>query len=265
MTNPLSTKRIYDKIAPKQRGDGAMSGHSKWNNIREKKGKTDAQRAKVFTKISREIIVAVKEGGTGDPSANSKLKDIIAKAKAANVPNENIKRVIDKAAHGGVGASYESNVYEGFGPSGVAVIVETMTDNRNRTASEMRHFFDKYGGNMGTPGSVSWSFDKKGVLVIEAEGKDEDAVMLDALEAGALDLVSEAEVFEIYTEPDSFGQIRDTLEDKGYDFLSAQVEMVPRNTIRLDNPDDVIKMQKLLDALEDNDDVQDVWHNWDEE
>ncbi|NLO49207.1 MAG: YebC/PmpR family DNA-binding transcriptional regulator [Clostridiales bacterium] len=242
-----------------------MAGHSKWNNIKDKKGKTDAQRAKVFTKISREIIVAVKEGGSGDPSSNSRLKDAIAKAKAANVPNDNIKRVIDKAAHGGENASYESNVYEGYGPSGVAVIVETMTDNRNRTASEMRHFFDKYGGNMGTPGSVSWSFDRKGVLVIEAAGRDEDTVLMDALDAGAGDVEMRDEVFEIFTEPESFGSVRDALEEKEYAFLSAQVEMVPQNYIRLDNPDDIVKMRKLLDMLEDNDDVQEVWHNWEED
>jgi YebC/PmpR family DNA-binding regulatory protein len=242
-----------------------MSGHSKWNNIREKKGKTDAQRAKVFTKISREIIVAVKEGGSGDPASNSRLRDAIAKAKAVNVPNDNIKRVIDKAAHGGESASYESNVYEGYGPSGVAVIVETMTDNRNRTASEMRHLFDKYGGNMGTPGSVSWSFDKKGVMVVEASGRDEDTIMMDTLDAGAADVNAEEEVFEIFTDPDSFGSVREALEAKGYAFLSAQVEMVPQNYMRLENPDDIVKMRKLLDLLEDNDDVQNVWHNWDED
>ena len=242
-----------------------MAGHSKWNNIKAKKGKTDAQRAKVFTKISREIIVAVKEGGSGDPSSNSRLKDAIAKAKAANVPNDNIKRVIDKAAHGGENASYESNVYEGYGPSGVAVIVETMTDNRNRTASEMRHYFDKCGGNMGTPGSVSWSFDRKGVLVIEAVGRDEDTVLMDALDAGADDAEVRDEVFEIFTEPELFGSVRDALEEKQYTFLSAQVEMVPQNYSLLDNPDDITKMLKLLDMLEDNDDVQEVWHNWEEE
>lgn len=240
-----------------------MSGHSKWNNIREKKGKTDAQRAKIFTKLSREIIVAVKEGGSGDPAANSKLKDAIAKAKAANVPNDNIKRVIDKAAHGGDGAEYETVIYEGYGPSGVALIVEAMTDNRNRTASEMRHYFDKFGGNLGTPGSVSWSFDKKGVLVIASKGRDEEAVLMDALDAGAADMETEDGVFEIYTDPDAFSSVRDALEDKGYAFLSAQVEMVPQNYIKLDDPDDLKNMQKLVDALEDNDDVQEVWHNWD--
>lgn len=241
-----------------------MSGHSKWNNIRVKKEKTDAQRAKIFTKISREIIIAVKEGGSGDPAANSKLRDAIAKAKAANVPNDNIKRVIDKAAHGGEGAEYVSVIYEGYGPSGIALIVEATTDNRNRTASDMRHYFDKYGGNLGTPGSVSWSFDKKGVLVIDAKGRDEDTVLMDALEAGASDMQTEGDVYEVFTDPDSFSSVREALEAKGYTFLSAQVEMVPQNYVKLENPDDIKNMQKLLDALEDNDDVQEVWHNWDE-
>lgn len=240
-----------------------MSGHSKWNNIKQKKGKTDAQRAKVFTKISREIIVAVKEGG-GDPSANSKLKDVIAKAKAANVPNDNIKRVIDRAAGGGENIVYEQNTYEGYGPSGVAVIVETMTDNRNRTASEMRHYFDKYGGNMGQEGCVSWSFDRKGVIIIdnEDEKRDEDTVMMDALEAGADDFQPGDEIFEVYTSPDTFGQVRGTMEEKGYSFLSAQLEMVPQNGMKLDAEEDRTKMEKLLTMLEDNDDVQNVWHNW---
>jgi len=240
-----------------------MSGHSKWNNIKQKKGKTDAQRAKVFTKISREIIVAVKEGG-GDPSANSKLKDVIAKAKAANVPNDNIKRVIDRAAGGGENIVYEQNTYEGYGPSGVAVIVETMTDNRNRTASEMRHYFDKYGGNMGQEGCVSWSFDRKGVIIIdnEDEKRDEDTVMMDALEAGADDFQPGDEIFEVYTSPDTFGQVRGAMEEKGYSFLSAQLEMVPQNGMKLDAEEDRTKMEKLLTMLEDNDDVQNVWHNW---
>lgn len=240
-----------------------MSGHSKWNNIKQKKGKTDAQRAKVFTKISREIIVAVKEGG-GDPASNSKLKDVVAKAKAANVPNDNIKRVIERAAGGGDNIVYEQNTYEGYGPSGVAVIVETMTDNRNRTASEMRHYFDKYGGNMGQEGCVSWSFDKKGVIIIDNEdGKlGEDAVMLDALDAGADDFDPGEGIFEVYTSPDAFSQVRSALEEKDYSFLSAQVELVPQNYMKLDSEDDQAKMEKLLGMLEDNDDVQNVWHNW---
>jgi len=241
-----------------------MAGHSKWNNIKQKKGKTDAQRGKIFTKISRELIVAVKEGG-GDPASNAKLRDAIAKARAANVPNDNIKRVIEKAA-GGDNTTYEVGTYEGYGPSGVAVIVETMTDNRNRTASDMRHYFDKYGGNLGTEGCVAWSFDRKGVLVIdnENETQDEDAVMLDALDAGAADFTFEETVFVIYTVPETFGDVRTMLEEKGYAFLSAQIEMVPQNDIKLENPEDRAKMEKLLSMLEDNDDVQNVWHNWGE-
>ncbi|MCL2827996.1 MAG: YebC/PmpR family DNA-binding transcriptional regulator [Oscillospiraceae bacterium] len=241
-----------------------MAGHSKWNNIKQKKGKTDAQRGKIFTKISRELIVAVKEGG-GDPASNAKLRDAIAKARAANVPNDNIKRVIEKAV-GGDNTTYEVGTYEGYGPSGVAVIVETMTDNKNRTASDMRHYFDKYGGNLGTEGCVAWSFDRKGVLVIDNEGEtlDEDAVMLDALDAGAADFTFEETVFVVYTPTETFGDVRAMLEEKGYAFLSAQVEMVSQNVIKLEAPEDQAKMEKLLAMLEDNDDVQNVWHNWEE-
>ena len=239
-----------------------MAGHSKWKNIREKKGKTDAQRGKAFTKISRELIVAVKEGGS-DPTANAKLRDAIAKARAANVPNDNIRRVIEKAA-GGDNTTYETGIYEGYGPSGVAIIVETMTDNRNRTASDMRHYFDKYGGNLGAEGCVAWSFDKKGVLVIDNESGDldEDTVMLEALDAGAIDFSAEDGVFVIHTTPEIFGDVRMTLEQKDYAFLSAQVEMVPRDYIQLDDETDRAKMEKLLSMFEDSDDVQNVWHNW---
>ena len=240
-----------------------MSGHSKWKTIARKKEKTDAQRAKVFTKLSREIIVAVREGGP-DPASNSKLKDVIAKAKAGNVPSDNIKRLIERAAGSTAGDSYETIQYEGYGPGGVAVIVETMTDNRNRTASEMRHYFDKNGGNMGATGCVSWSFDAKGVIVIEREGRDEDETMLEALEAGAADFAAEDEVFEVYTGPDDFSAVREALEKKGYTFLSAQVEMVPQNTVALTGEEQLKFMQRLLDMLEDNDDVQNVWHNWDD-
>lgn len=240
-----------------------MSGHSKWKNILHKKEKTDSQRAKVFTKMSREIIVAVKEGGGPDPAANSRLKDCIAKARAANVPGDNIRRVIEKAA-GSDGTNYETIVYEGYGPSGVAVIAETMTDNRNRTASEMRHYFDKYGGNLGATGCVSWLFDRKGVIVVESEDLEEDTVLEDALEAGAEDFSNEGEVFEIYTTPDDCGAVTETLAQKGYVFVSAETEMVPRNYIKLQSEDDVKKMQTLLEMLEDNDDVQNVWHNWEE-
>ena len=239
-----------------------MSGHSKWNNIKRKKEKTDGQRAKIFTKIARELAVAVKEGGGPDPAANSKLKDAIAKAKANNVPNDNIERAIKKASSEG-GENYEALQYEGYGPSGIAVIVETLTDNRNRTAGDIRHYFDKFGGNLGQSGCVSFMFNQKGVLAIEAEGLDEDQVMEDALEAGASDFAADGDVFEITTEPDDFSAVRDTLEGKGYEFVSAEVEMVPDVYTAITDPDLVIKMEKLLDALDDNDDVQNVWHNWD--
>ncbi len=240
-----------------------MSGHSKWKNIASKKEKTDTQRAKIFTKLSRELIVAVRDGGP-DPASNSRLKDVIAKARAGNVPGDNIKRIIERASSTAGGDSYESITYEGYGPCGVAVLVETMTDNRNRTASDIRHYFDKFGGNMGASGCVAWSFDPKGTLIVERESRDEDAVMMEALEAGAADFSAEEEVFEITTAPEDFSAVRDALEAKGYAFLSAQVEMRPQTTVRLTDEDDLKKMQRLLDALEENDDVQDVWHNWEE-
>ncbi len=240
-----------------------MSGHSKWNNIKRKKEKTDGQKAKIFTKMGREIAVAVKEGGSADPSSNSKLKDAIAKAKANNVPNDNIDRIIKKAMGDTNADSYEALQYEGYGPCGIAVIVETLTDNRNRTAGEMRHYFDKCGGNLGQSGCVSFMFNKKGILAVEAEGHDEDTVMEQALEAGATDFNTDGDVFEIVTEPDDFSAVRDDLEAKGYTFLSAEVEMVPDVLSTIDDPDAAAKMEKLLDMLEDNDDVQNVWHNWD--
>ena len=241
-----------------------MSGHSKWKNIAHKKGKTDAQRAKIFTKLAREIIVAVREGGGPDPSANARLKDVIAKARAANVPQDNIRRVIDRAGASTGGDNYETITYEGYGPCGVAVIVEAMTDNRNRTAGDIRHYFDKHGGNLGATGCVSWLFDKKGVLIIERAGLDEDEVMLKALEAGASDFATEEEVFEIQTAPDDFGVVRDALEADGFAFWEAQVAMIPQTTVAIADEEDYKKMRRLLDTLEDNDDVQDVWHNWDE-
>ncbi len=240
-----------------------MSGHSKWNNIKRKKEKTDGAKAKIFTKIGRELAVAVKEGGGPDPASNSKLKDCIAKAKAANVPNDNIERIIRKAAGDNDGAKYENITYEGYGPSGVAVIVEALTDNRNRTAADVRHYFDKFGGNLGTTGCVSFLFEEKGVIVIEKEGRDEDKVMEDALEAGASDFQADEDVFEISTLPDDFSGVREDLENKGYEFVSAEVEMVPTTYTALADEESQTKMQKLLDALEDNDDVQNVWHNWD--
>ncbi|MBE6991124.1 MAG: YebC/PmpR family DNA-binding transcriptional regulator [Ruminococcaceae bacterium] len=243
-----------------------MSGHSKWHNIQKTKGAQDAKRAQAFTKIAREIIVAVKEGGSGDPNNNSRLATVVVKAKAANMPNDNIKRAIEKGLGSGDTSSYESITYEGYGPNGVAVIVETMTDNRNRTASEMRHYFDKYGKGLGASGCVAWSFDEKGVIVIdnEEEEYEEDAVMMDALDCGAADFEAEETVFTIYTDPADFNAVSAALTEKGYTFVSAQVEQVPQNYVELSNEDDIKNMQKLVDMLEDNDDVQNVWHNWDE-
>ena len=243
-----------------------MSGHSKWHNIQKTKGAQDAKRAAAFTKIAKELIVAVKEGGSADPAYNSRLATVITKAKAANMPNDNIKRVLEKAASAGQGDSYEAITYEGHGPSGIAVIVETMTDNRNRTAGSVRHHFDKYGGSLGTNGCVSWSFDRKGVIVIDNEDEelDEDTVMMDALEAGADDLKNEGDVFTVYTDPDDFNAVADALSAKGYTFVSAQIEMVPQNYQKLESEEQISQMEKLLDIMEDDDDVQNVWHNWEE-
>ena len=238
-----------------------MSGHSKWKNIMHKKEKTDAQRAKIFTKIGREISLAVREGGP-DPVSNATLKDLIAKAKSNNVPNDNIERVIKKAAGGNEGANYEVLTYEGYGPSGIAVYLRCVTDNRNRTAGDLRHYFDKCGGNLGQTGSVNWMFEKKGVIIVDGEDVDEDKLMEDALEAGAADFAADGDVFEITTEPDDFSAVREALEQKGYTFVSAEVEMVPDVYTTLTDEEAIIKMEKLLDALEDNDDVQNVWHNW---
>ncbi len=245
-----------------------MSGHSKWHNIQKTKGAADAKRAQAFTKIAREMVVAVKEGGSGDPKSNSKLAAVIAKAKAANMPNDNIKRTIEKALGSANNENYEKIVYEGYGPCGVAVIIETMTDNRNRTAGEMRHYFDKYGGNMGAANCVSWSFDKKGVIVIDNEDEelDEEKVFEDALEAGAADFEADGEVMNVYTAEDDVAAVADALTAAGYKLLSAQVEMIPQNGyIKLTNEDDIKNMQKMLDMFEDNEDVQNVWHNWEED
>ena len=239
-----------------------MSGHSKWNNIKRKKEKTDAQKAKIFTKIGREMSIVVREGGP-DPNTNSKLKDCIAKAKANNVPNDNIERIIKKAAGDADGREYEEITYEGYGPDGVAVIVETLTDNRNRTAGDLRHYFDKNGGNLGQMGSVTFLFNRLGMLRIEAEGLEEDAVMEDALDAGASDFSAEEDLFEISTEPNALGTVRDALDAKGYSFISAEVEYIPTTGTSLTNEESVSKMQRLIDMLEENDDVQAVWHNWD--
>ncbi len=241
-----------------------MSGHSKWSTIKRKKEKTDNQRAKVFTKIGREIAVAVREGGP-DPAGNSKLKDVIAKAKANNVPNDNIERIIKKAAGDTSADNYEEIIYEGYGPCGIAVVVEALTDNRNRTAGDVRHYFDKYGGNMGQSGSVMFMFNRQGVILIEKEGVDEDKLMEDALEAGAVDFLTDGELFDIRTEPTDVGEIRDQLEAKGYTLISSQAEYIPTTYSRIDNPDDIKAMGKMLEMFEDNDDVQAVWHNWENE
>lgn len=241
-----------------------MAGHSKWANIKRKKEKTDAQKGKIFSKIGRELTVAVKLGGP-DPQANPRLKDAIAKARAANMPNENIMRCIKRAAGEDDAASYEEIVYEGYGPGGVAVIVEAMTDNRNRTAAEIRHIFDKHGGNLGANGCVSWMFNKKGILIVEKnETINEDNLMMLALEAGAEDFNVEDEYFEIVTTPEDFSKVREELEKEGIKFSTAEIQMIPQTYVKLESKD-AEKMEKLIDMLEDNDDVQNVYHNWDQE
>ena len=239
-----------------------MSGHSKWNNIKRKKEKTDGARAKVFTKIGREIAVAVKEGG-GNPASNSKLAALIAKAKANSVPNDNIQRII-KRAEGGDKTEYEAITYEGYGPGGIAVMVETLTDNRNRTASDIRHIFDKNGGSLGTNGCVSYMFDNVGMIVIERKpGMDEDEVMMAALDAGASDVEVLDDSFEVTTTVSDFSAVRDNLEKAGYTFLSAELTMIPQTTNEITDPETVEKIQKMLEMLDDLDDVQDVYHNGD--
>ena len=242
-----------------------MSGHSKWHNIQKTKGAADAKRSQIFTKIAREMIVAVKQGGSGDPANNSRLATVIAKAKAANMPNDNIKRTIDRALGAGNSDSFENVVYEGYGPNGVAVIVEALTDNRQRTAPEVRHLLDKYGKGLGATGCVSWSFDRKGVIVIDGEDLDEDTMMMDALDCGADDMQAEDDVFEVYTDPDAFGEVLSKLEEKGYSFLEASVQMVPQNYVQLTDEGDIKNMEKLIDLLEENDDVQNVYHNWEQD
>ena len=245
-----------------------MSGHSKWHNIQKTKGAADAKRSAAFTKIAKEIIVAVKEGGgSGDPNNNSRLATVIAKAKAVNMPNDNIKRTIDKALGSGNTDNYESVTYEGYGPGGVAVIVEALTDNRQRTAPEVRHYFDKFGKGMGAQGCVSWSFDRKGVIIIDNEDGDydEDAVMMDALDAGADDFNAEDNVFEITTDPDAFNDVVKALEEKNYAFVSADISLVPQTYVKLESDEDIKNMEKLLDMLDDNEDVQNTYHNWDQD
>ena len=241
-----------------------MSGHSKWHNIQAKKSKTDAARGKIFTKLGREILVAVKAGGP-DPAGNSKLKDVIAKCKANNMPNDTIKNAIKKASGEGSNKVYEDIVYEGYGPNGVAVIVEANTDNRNRTAADVRHAFDKSGGNLGTSGCVAYMFSKKGVIVIDRTTTDiaEDDLMMLALDNGAEDFKADDECFEITTEPSEFSKVREALEAENLEFAEAEVQQIPSNTIALDEAG-MEKLQRLIDMLEDLDDVMNVYHNGEE-
>lgn len=242
-----------------------MSGHSKWSTIKRKKEKTDAQKGKIFTKIGREISVAVREGGT-DPANNGKLRDLIAKAKANNVPNDNIDRIIKKAAGDGDKNTYVDMVYEGYGPCGVAVIVEALTDNKNRTAGDLRHYFDKCGGNLGQTGCVSFMFSEKGIIVIDNEDEKytEDQIMEDCMEAGADDFEFSGSIVEITTDPAVFREVREALEAKGYSFVEADIQKVPSTYTKIEDQELADKMQRLLDMLDDNDDVQEVFHNWEQ-
>ena len=241
-----------------------MSGHNKWSTIKHKKEKTDAQRGKIFTKIGREIVISVREGGSSDPNVNGKLRDVIAKAKAANMPNDNVMRSIKKAAGEGDASNYKEITYEGYGPGGVAIIVEVVTDNLNRTASEVRHLFDKNGGALGASGCVSWKFERKGVIEIDnTKNLDEDELMMLALDAGAADVEAGEGVAVIYTDPNDFSEVRDRLETAGCVFLSAEREMVPATTVSVTDPEMVMRINKLVDSLEDYDDVQSVFHDAD--
>lgn len=236
-----------------------MSGHSKWHNIQARKGKSDAARSNIFTKIGKEILVAVKSGGP-NPDTNSKLRDIIAKAKQNNMPNDNIQRSIKKASGEGLNVNYEELTYEGYGPGGVAVIVTTLTDNKNRTAGDVRHLFDKHGGSLGATGCVSYMFKKKGVIIVDLAQGDEETIMMAALEAGAEDVVTESEVYEIYTAPSDMGAVREALEKGGIEIISADIDMIPDNYAEV-SESQIASVEKLIDVLEDNDDVQNVYTN----
>lgn len=242
-----------------------MSGHSKFANIKHKKERNDAAKGKIFTIIGRELAVAVKEGGP-DPANNSKLRDVIAKAKANNMPNDTIDRGIKKAAGDANSVNYEFITYEGYGPSGIAIIVNTLTDNKNRTAANVRSAFTKGKGNVGTPGCVSYMFDKKGQIVIDKEecDMDPDDLMMLALDAGAEDFSDEEDSFEIITDPDSFSDVRQKLEEEGISMASAEVTMIPQNWVELTDEEAVKNLQRTLDMLDEDDDVQAVYHNWDE-
>lgn len=239
-----------------------MSGHSKWNNIKNKKGKEDARKGKVFTKLARYIMVAAKEGGP-DPDYNPALKAAIEKAKAENMPNDNIERAIKKGTGELGGQAFEEIMYEGYGPSGIAIMVNCLTDNRNRTASEVRHAFDKFGGNLGQSGSVSFLFEKKGVLAIEKnEEIDEEELTLLAIDLGAEDIYIEEDGYQIITDPKDFSKVEDGLKESGYNFIMAEISYIPQTTVTLTDEKDIKNMSRLLELLEDNDDVQEVYHNW---
>ncbi len=239
-----------------------MAGHNKWSKIKNKKGNEDKRRGKIFTKLTREIIVAAKECGA-DPDYNSSLKSAIDKAKAENMPNDNIERALKKASGSSDQDNYEEVIYEGYGPSGVAVIVSCLTDNRNRTAPEVRHAFDKYGGNLGTTGSVMFTFNKVGLIQIKKENIDEEELMMLSLDSGASDFKDDEDIFEIITEVESFAEVRDALSKEGYSFIFSELTYIPNNEIKVDNKEDIDNLVKLIDILEDNDDVQNVYHNWD--
>ena len=240
-----------------------MSGHNKFSNIKHKKEKSDAARGRIFTKRGREIAVAVKEGGA-TPEGNSRLRDVIAKCKAANMPNDTIARSIKKAAGEGDSINHESITYEGYGPGGTAIMVDCLTDNRNRTAADVRHAFSKGGGNLGTNGCVAFMFDKKGEIIIELkDGMDEDAIMEMVLEAGAEDMISEDDSVIVYTAPEDFSEVRENLENAGIEMAEAEIRMIPQNRTKIDDPDMIEQMESLLEMLDENDDVQNVWHNWD--
>ncbi len=239
-----------------------MAGHSKWNNIKNKKGKEDAKKAKEFSKLARYIMVAAKEGGV-DLEYNPSLKAAIEKAKAANMPNDNIDRAVKKGSGELGAANFEEIVYEGYGPSGIAVFVECLTDNRNRTAPDVRHAFDKGGGNLGQSGCVTFMFDRKGILAIErTDAIDEDELTMTAIELGAEDFLAEDEGFEVITAPEDFDTVLEGLKEAGYEFAMAELTYIPQNTIKLTDPEEIKGMEKLIDLLEDNDDVQEVYHNW---
>ena len=242
-----------------------MSGHSKWANIQHRKGRQDAKRGKVFTKAAKEIIIAAKNGG--DPAGNPRLRAAIAAAKAVNLPKDKIEAAIRKGTGEDAGGDLTECFYEGYGPAGIAIMVEVATDNKNRTVAEVRHLFTKHGGSLGTDGSVSWMFDRKGVIIIDNEDGDydEDAVMMDALDAGADDFNAEDNVFEITTDPDAFNDVVKALEEKNYAFVSADISLVPQTYVKLESDEDIKNMEKLLDMLDDNEDVQNTYHNWDQD